>query len=883
MTRSHGNTRIPSPYFPNLKLKVEVQQALDNAWKFDIVKCSISVAREASPQLVGAPGASLTPDELKYLKSLKLSKIQTQRKEVEGDSAVLQQIFTCRNHSLEDDLPSGLDEATLEKELDDFYDANDVTTQPLESSMLDQVLDDFYGAGDFATRPLDRHEVDEGFCDSPNRSSGISTTWITLPEKNGVVSGQASTNNRSFQDSGIQMDDAFAEASLSESSHGFTTSITKGNEKEGMIEGSASCLTFNVNHATPAGKRATAPWPHCLDSNYEYYWRSGREAPYGLEGLLSPGCDRDEGLNGFKSMRDINVTAPLDTMIPDTRASSPELPILDKALTTTISAVQNPAPVSATAEPGCPSSFVADAQLPPVVEPTELQSEANTFQENEAHREVPDYPFQSRHKYVLNGFHGMEPYQVHSAAVATQLHHPAPRTPFKHKILPEYNSDSVDNDEASGVNNYRAKSHGFNDSTSSLDVSVPESPVNETSQQLAFNRYIQGTSAPSTLARQSTSTASINGSSASQPENWALTPQVEALGNPETAGSALQADAASNPVDAILTTALDAATNAALTPVPDTPPFSPLTPKHKPGKVFEITAQPSGSTNDIHKAPNVFTFAMPSECPTHSAIITSGPLDEATATTLPSPQPQQFSDPPYQLPSLLDTSPNGSLVTPSRQLTRVDIDATASTPTKPLSTPSECLGQFHITSPQRFMPTTAPVSPTPAPRPRNQHHGMIALRAVGSPAEAMKLEKGYKNVFSSPQLGGRGYGGTGDFAESGEMGDQELTEPSSDVAVANEVDEAEARALAAAKKPKGIGALRQNAQRQAAHNEPAKESTEEAVLVPTQDQRIEGQQKGASEAVVVPSKNKQAEEQKKGTKEPAKKKARRSAQKESFS
>ncbi|KAK3173264.1 hypothetical protein OEA41_006593 [Lepraria neglecta] len=816
----HDNEPSPS-YCSNLK--VEVQHAVTRAWKFDPVKCSISVAREAPRQLIGAPGQAFTCKELKYVKALKVSQGKAQKKEVEADSAAVMQCLTWQTHSQDDDLPSELDEATLGFLLDDFFGAGDVATWPLESSALDQVLDDFYGPGDIATRPLESHEVDEGFYDSPYSGSSISTTWVTLPENIHVASGQASTNGGSFQDSGIYMDDAFTEASLSDSSQKTSALHTEQNPEE-IVKDSASCPTFNANFAPPVRKRTTAPWLHRIGGNYEYDWKSRHEAPYDLEGFRSPEGDRDESSNGFEPMLEIDETAPPDPVMPDTRASrSPETFPLDDTPTQTIAQAQD-LELSTAAADNAPQSMTA---------------------------------------------------------VATQLYHPQATSLLKHKCLPKDDSLNVEDDGGDGVNQDQADTRNVIDSSGSLDVDVSKSPAHESPEQLTFSQYVQEISTPPILARESTSTPSINGSPGSHPENLALTPQAEMASKTENAALRGALDAA---FIAALNPHADMASDpedSALTPEeksPTTPLFSTLTPTEKEASFFEIAAQPSSSTDDPHILATGFTFDIPSGPPTHATNGNNGTCSEAAAPVLLTPQPQQSWDPLYQLPSLLGSEANNATPTPSHQLSQLNINATASTPTKSPPTPIENLGKFHITTQKRFMPDTTPGTPTPAPKADtgNQHRVVTSFRNVSGPAHAMKLKRGYKNVFNSPQLGGKTYSGASEIEENGENEGQEPRESLSDAVVEEDVDEAEALVLAAVKKLEEIGAQKQSARRQSTHNLTAKKSVAEVVVVPSQATQIEEQQTSVKEVAVVPSKNKKTEEKGMSKEEPAKKKPRKS-------
>ena len=871
-------------------LRIEVQHAITHAWKFDTLKFSVSGSQDTPRQLIGAPGEALTGEELRYLKTLIVPKVQAQKEEVQADSAAAMKYLSWQTYSPANDFPSELDEATLGYLLDDFFGSGYVATRPRESSVLDRVLDDFYGAGDIATRPLEHHEFDEGFFDSSDCGPSINTTWVTTPEKTYVTGGRASTDDKIFQDSGICMDNAFAEASLANSFQKPSVLVSEKKSEEAIAESSSPCSAFHLNPAPPVRNRANAPRLRRFGGNSEYDWKSRREAPYDLEGFWSPSIDHHEGFGGFEPLETDDTSIINDTVVPDASVShsseflalcrSPELFVLNDTPAQAIAEAQYPDLSNVTAEDASRSSTVATTQMPPVSETVELHGGVpNCWQETQqafaayyAPRIISEAAQTDRTGF---GAHDV----TSSAAAATPLYHPQATSVLKHNCLPGNDSLNIEDVKANGANTYSEETHVSIDGSDGLDVDVSDFHAYEPSEEFASNQYVPDVSVQPISAPNSNGTVSMSHSSAVYSEDLALAPQAEMESNAEHAALKVAMGAAfvvaSKPLGETTTDPVDSALNAE-EESPTIPMFSPLTPTDEEVDPVKIIAQPSSKINGLHKSSSGLTLEISNVISAHPANANDGTQANAATPSQFTPQPQRFWEPLYQLPSFVGNAPYDSLPTPRRQQSQLSINTAITPPIKPLPMRGQKLDRLRITTPQCFMPNTAPGTPTPAPKSTSDHQyrGVISFRSFKDPTHAMKHDKSVQNVFSSPQLGRKGYGGV---EESGDQVNQERRESSSDATVADKnVDEAEVIVPRAVNKLKAMGCQKQNIRRQTLHKQTAKKSVLEAVIVPSQKIEIEEQQTSMTVSSGIPCKNKYTEGQKKDIEEPAKKKVRKS-------
>ena len=280
LAESYRNVPSESVYACNLK--EQVKRTLAHAWKFDPLKCSIKAAREAACNEPHDSQYGFTEQEFKWVKGLKLSRVQAQRTEAQAELDQAMQYLTWQTSSLEDEKLVMVNGVTLSQELDEFY-----------------------GPSPSVSRHIDDNEVDEGFCES-----SITTTWVSLPEKPLLPIEQASgiVDSQAFKDSGIYMDDGYAEATLPDS------------PPNTAVKASLSTLpTFYAKVAPLWKRKQSAPRLALFGDNNEVGWESRREAPYDLAGFntlesgLSPSPDSSEAVAEINA---IGEAAPLQSIRP---------------------------------------------------------------------------------------------------------------------------------------------------------------------------------------------------------------------------------------------------------------------------------------------------------------------------------------------------------------------------------------------------------------------------------------------------------------------------------------------------------------------------------------------------------------------------------------
>lgn len=174
----------PSESAQSINLREQAKHALDNAWKYDPIGCSVKAAVRAAQDTAGTPDTDLTEEEYKWIIGVRSTSAKKARSDAQKD---FEQVKT---HKWMKNL--GEDDENLKSD-------------------LDQVLDEFYGTDGTDLRPIDNDCDDEGFSD-PN---AITTTTISLPDKSLMEEGV--TPGGIFQDSGICMDEGYAEYSLAHS------------------------------------------------------------------------------------------------------------------------------------------------------------------------------------------------------------------------------------------------------------------------------------------------------------------------------------------------------------------------------------------------------------------------------------------------------------------------------------------------------------------------------------------------------------------------------------------------------------------------------------------------------------------------------------------
>ena len=234
----------------SIKLREQVKHALGNAWKYDPIRCSVKTAFQAARELADAPNFGLTKEENSWIIGGKLTAVRKSRVAARVGLEQARKTFKWITNSAEDD-------EILNLEADD----------------LDQELDEFYGPDVKDLSSVNNNSVDEGFCEP----DAIATTVISLPHK--FLMEEGVTPGGIFQDSGISMDEDYAEYSLA---HSLPSTAKKfaGNVPRDWP-------TFNANVAPLRRPKNTGRWLGLVGDQKQCEWPGRRQGPYDLHGLRS--------------------------------------------------------------------------------------------------------------------------------------------------------------------------------------------------------------------------------------------------------------------------------------------------------------------------------------------------------------------------------------------------------------------------------------------------------------------------------------------------------------------------------------------------------------------------------------------------------------------
>lgn len=152
--------------YPNA-LDAELNHTLAEAWRFNPVALSIREARETACELARTPGHGLNEEVISWVKSMGLSRVQTQYRGKEAGDITVKNCLLYEHFADLHGEPSVLKEKTLQEELDSFYDP-------------------FIGEGgpQHEPQPVDGTEVDKD-------SNGLNnhTMWSSLPARRGWLGG----------------------------------------------------------------------------------------------------------------------------------------------------------------------------------------------------------------------------------------------------------------------------------------------------------------------------------------------------------------------------------------------------------------------------------------------------------------------------------------------------------------------------------------------------------------------------------------------------------------------------------------------------------------------------------------------------------------------
>ena len=258
-------------------LREQAKHALAHAWRYDPFRCSVKGALQLPQNLAGKPNHGLTKNEFNWATQRKLRTMKNVRSAARVDIEQARKVYKwAKNMNEHDDMNS------------------------LDGSDLDQELNEFYGPDGTDLRPVDNYS-DEGFFE-PNP---LSITIVSLPEKSLMEEGV--TPGGIFQDSGISMDEGYAEHSSAQSLPN-TAKETTGNVPSDWPR-------FNADVAPLRTPKKKGRWLGLVGDQKQCEWPGRRQGPYDLDGLHS--YDTNQMEDGPSSDTTHEHPLPAEIIIPN--------------------------------------------------------------------------------------------------------------------------------------------------------------------------------------------------------------------------------------------------------------------------------------------------------------------------------------------------------------------------------------------------------------------------------------------------------------------------------------------------------------------------------------------------------------------------------------
>ena len=248
---SYSSEPSDSEYCGNLKK--QVKHALKHAWKYDPIRCSVKAAFDVGREMATRPHNGLTEKEYAWVTGRKL---RTAKK---GRRAVLVDFEQARGQKRW---------MTKQAEIDDALSIN-------------QELDKFYGSNGTKLRPIDDNDnnfSDEGFSEPDT----FTKTIITLPEKSLMEEGV--TPGGIFQDSGVVIDEKYAEYSRAHSAPNTAEEFTGAQSRRTSFDVAMAPLRFpkrNVRSLALFGDQKEREWNGRQQGPHDFHspgsWASAPE------------------------------------------------------------------------------------------------------------------------------------------------------------------------------------------------------------------------------------------------------------------------------------------------------------------------------------------------------------------------------------------------------------------------------------------------------------------------------------------------------------------------------------------------------------------------------------------------------------------------------
>ena len=237
---SYSSEPSDSVYCVNLKKKV--RHALRHAWKYDPIRCSVKAAFEVGRELAIRPHNGLTEKEYAWVTGRKLRTAKKGRRAalVDIEQARRQKEWVTKHGETDDAL-------SINQEIDEFYDSNGTKLRPIDDN--------------------DNNFSDEGFSE-PNT---FTKTIVTLPEKSLMEEGV--TPGGIFQDSGVVMDEKYAEYSRAHSAPNTAKDFTGVQSQWPSFDVAMAPLRFPKRNVRSLG---------LFGDQKEREWHGRQQGPYDL-------------------------------------------------------------------------------------------------------------------------------------------------------------------------------------------------------------------------------------------------------------------------------------------------------------------------------------------------------------------------------------------------------------------------------------------------------------------------------------------------------------------------------------------------------------------------------------------------------------------------
>ena len=225
-------------------LKKQVKHALRHAWKYDPMRCSVKAAFDVGREMAIRPHNGLTEKEYAWVTGRKLRTAKKGRRAalVDFEQARRQKAWMTKHGETDDAL-------SINQELDEFYGSNGTKLRPIDDS--------------------DNNFSDEGFSEPDT----FTKTIVTLPEKSLMEEGI--TPGGIFQDSGVVIDEQYADYSRAHSA---------SNTAEEIIRAQSQRPSFDVAMAPLRFPKRNVRSLALFGDQKEREWHGRQQGPYDLHG-----------------------------------------------------------------------------------------------------------------------------------------------------------------------------------------------------------------------------------------------------------------------------------------------------------------------------------------------------------------------------------------------------------------------------------------------------------------------------------------------------------------------------------------------------------------------------------------------------------------------